>query len=217
MSESEEAAGRISLVAAGRSLHDRSLTPGSSGNISIRLDSGNWIVTPTGSILGRLNADKLSLLSESGDLLAGDAPTKEVPIHQAVLRQRPNVRAIVHLHSPYAVALSMLTELDPGDMLPAMTAYFVMRVGTLPLVPYIAPGDPQLGIAVESQLRRTPDTSCLLLANHGSVAAGVNLFAALDSAEEIEQTARLWFLTRGHDIRALTDEQSQYLRALGRI
>src|SRR6266705_4981470 len=118
----------------GRSLFERGLTPGSSGNISVKLDDGGWLVTPTNASLGFLDPARLSRLAAGGKLVSGDAPTKEVPLHSALYQTRDSARAVVHLHSTHSVALSMLPEIDPRAALPPMTAYYVMKGGATALV-----------------------------------------------------------------------------------
>jgi 3-dehydro-4-phosphotetronate decarboxylase len=130
---------REEICRLGRSLFDRGLTPGSSGNISARLDDGGYVVTPTNASLGFLDPATLSRLDANGRHLSGDAPTKEVPLHTALYQTRSAARAVAHLHSTHSVALSMLPEIDPRAVLPPMTAYYVMRCGATALVPYYRP------------------------------------------------------------------------------
>lgn len=181
------------LVRVGRSLHDRGLAHGSAGNLSVQFDDG-WLATPTNASLGSLSPPTLSVVDPAGSHVGGDPPTKEWVLHQAVYRARPAARAIVHLHSVHAVAVSCLADLDPSDALPPLTAYYVMRVGRLPLVPYHVPGDPALADAVG---RLAAGHHAVLLANHGPVVAGPTMDAAVDAIEELEQTARLHLLLRG--------------------
>ena len=124
-----EAQAREGICRYGRSLFERGLTPGSSGNISVRLADGTLLATPTNASLGSLDPDRLSHLAADGRLLSGDAPTKEIPLHTALYETRSNARAIAHLHSTYCVAVSMLPEINPKGVLPPLTAYYVMRVG----------------------------------------------------------------------------------------
>jgi ribulose-5-phosphate 4-epimerase/fuculose-1-phosphate aldolase len=194
---------RDRIVEIGRSLFDRGLSAGSSGNISVRLDDG-WLVTPTNSCLGRLDPARLSKLDASGALVGGDPPSKEVFFHRAVYAARPAAGAIVHLHATYAAAVSCLDGLDPADCLPPLTAYYVMKIGRLPLVPYFRPGDPALGEAV-GRLAKTH--AAVLLANHGPVVSGATLEAAAYAAEELEETAKLFLLLRGAPVRPLDADQ----------
>jgi 3-dehydro-4-phosphotetronate decarboxylase len=200
---------RDEICRYGQSMFERGLTFGSSGNISARLDDG-WLMTPTNVALGRLDPARLSQLDESGRLVAGDPPTKESFLHRAMYGERPAARAVVHLHSTHSVAVSCLADLDSADLLPPITAYYIMRVGRLPLVPYHPPGDESLAEAV--RLAATKH-SAVLLANHGPVVAGSSLDAAVAAIEELEETARLFLLLRHERTRFLTEEQVEALRA----
>lgn len=199
---------RDDVIRAARSLFDRGLTHGSTGNISVR-GEGGILVTPTGSSLGTVTADELSLIDDRGRHLAGAAPSKEAFLHAAVLRARPGAQAVVHTHSTHAAAVSCLADLDPSDALPPLTAYFAMRVGRLPLLPYHAPGDDALEALAERTAR---DHVALLLSNHGPVVAGTTLSAAMDALEELEETAKLFLLLRGVATRPLTSAQVEALR-----
>jgi len=195
---------REDICRFGRSLFERGLTPGSSGNISVRLDDGGYLVTPTNASLGFLDPAKLSRLDAEGRLLSGDTPTKEVPLHSALYQTRGASRAVVHLHSTHSVALSMLPEIDPRAALPPMTAYYLMRCGTTALVPYYRPGDPAVADAIKGLAGQY---SSVLLANHGPVVAGDTLEAAVFAVEELEETAKLYLLLRGLNPRFLSPEQ----------
>jgi ribulose-5-phosphate 4-epimerase/fuculose-1-phosphate aldolase len=199
---------RESLVATGKSMFERRLTFGSSGNISVKTGDG-WLMSPTNVSLGALDPAKLSKVDASGKHVAGDAPTKESFLHLAMYRERASAGAVVHLHSTHSVAVSCLDGIDPEDVLPPITAYYVMRVGKLPLIPYYAPGDPTLGEAVGKVAAKH---SAVLLANHGPVVAGSSLSAAVNAIEELEETARLYLLLHGRPTRYLTQEQVADLR-----
>lgn len=203
-----EANAREALCRAAQSLFDRGLTHGSTGNLSLRIDDG-WLMSPTGAALGELDPARLSRLDADGRHVAGDKPTKESFLHLAMYRQRPGSGAVVHLHSTHSVAVSVLAELDPADLLPPLTAYYVMRIGRLPLVPYYPPGDLALADAVGALAGKH---HALLLANHGPVVAGSSLAAATDAIEELEATARLYLLLRGQQLRLLSAEQVAELR-----
>lgn len=194
---------REEICRFGRSLFERGLTMGSSGNISVKTEDG-WLVTPTNASLGFLDPDTLSVLDKHGQLIAGDAPTKEVPLHTAMYDTVENCGAIVHLHSTHSVAVSMLPDTDPQDALPPLTAYYVMRVGKTALIPYHRPGDPAIGDAIKGLAGKY---TSVLLANHGPVMAGKSLEAAVYATEELEETSRLHLLTRGLNPRVLTKSQ----------
>ncbi len=194
---------REEIVRFGESLFKRGLSGGSSGNISVRLEDG-WLMTPTGSSLGNLDPARISKLDDQGRLISGDPPTKEVFLHLAMYGERSAARAIVHLHSTHSVAVSCLPSVDPDNVLPPLTAYYVMKIGRLPLIPYYRPGDKALGDAIRGKARQH---SAVLLANHGPVVAGKSLEAAVNATEELEETARLYLLLQAHNPRVLTEEQ----------
>jgi len=202
-----EASEREAICAIGASIFARGLTAGSSGNISLRTEEG-WLMTPTGSSLGRLDPACLSKLDDGGRLVSGDPPTKESFLHCVMYEERPGAGAVVHLHSTHSVAVSCLAEIDPADVLPPITAYYVMRVGRLPLVPYFRPGDPALAEAVRDFAGKH---HAVLLANHGPVVAGSDLDAAVNAIEELEETAKLYLLLRGAKTRYLTLAQVKEL------
>ena len=204
-----EARLREEIALLGRSIYERGLTHGSTGNISAKLDDG-WLLTPTGSNLGRLDPARLSKLDWNGKLVAGDAPSKENFLHLAMYQERAQNGAVVHLHSTHSVAVSVLADVDAADVLPPLTAYYVMRIGRLPLVPYYAPGDLALADAVRGFAGKH---HAVLLANHGPVVAGSTLAAAADAVEELEATAKLFLMLRGEKVRPLTPEQVAELRA----
>ncbi|MFK8254148.1 3-oxo-tetronate 4-phosphate decarboxylase [Ancylobacter terrae] len=206
---SEEAGLRAALCRWGRSLFERGLTPGSSGNLSVRLGEG-FLVTPTNACLGFLEESRLSRLDAAGRHLDGDAPTKEIPLHLAFYQARPQARAVVHLHSTYATALSCLADTDPEDAIPPITPYVVMRVGRVPVVPYTPPGDAAVRPLI---LAKAPDHAAILLGNHGPVVAGPSLEAAVFAAEELEETARLVLITRGMKVRELDSAEIAELEA----
>jgi len=204
MSAESQLREQICLLA--RSLFERGLTGGSSGNISARTSDGGLLVSPTGSSFGRLDPARLSRFDATGRLVEGDAPTKEMPLHSAFYDTRSSAGAVVHLHSCHAVALSMLPDMDADNFLPPLTPYAIMRLGKVKLLPFFLPGDSAMGAAVRGLAGRR---SAVMLANHGPVVAGKDVEAACNAIEELEDTARLALLTRGLAPRMLTDEQVQ--------
>ncbi|WP_235436283.1 3-oxo-tetronate 4-phosphate decarboxylase [Arthrobacter sp. RIT-PI-e] len=198
---------RDSIIEAARSIFDRGLTHGRTGNISVR--SGDAIlVTPTGSSLGTVQADELSLIDANGKHVGGAKPSKEAFLHAAVLRARPQDSAVVHTHSTYSAAVSCLQHTDTSNVIPPLTAYFAMRVGRLPLLPYHAPGDSGLEQLAEDTAR---ENLAMLLSNHGPIVAAKDVPSALDALEELEETAKLYLLLHGHTTRPLTTEQAAAL------
>jgi len=195
-----ETAARDRIARIGQSIFGRGLTFGSTGNISMRFDDG-WLMTPTGSSLGDLDPARISLLSPAGDHISGDKPTKESFLHLAMYGERPRAGAVVHLHSTHATAVSCLADVDPADMLPPLTAYYVMRIGKLPLIPYFPPGDLDLAKAVREM---ASDHHAVMLANHGPVVAGTSLEDATYAMEELEETAKLFLMLRNTRTRPLS-------------
>src|ERR1700726_492845 len=198
---------RERIVAIGHSLDNRGLSPGSSGNISARLEDG-WLLTPTNSCLGELDPSGLSKLDWNGNLVSGAKPSKEYFLHLAMYQKRPQSGAIVHLHSSHAAAISCLDGLDPASCLPPITPYFVMRVGQLPLLPYFRPGDKALASEIA---KHAANHAAVLLANHGPVVSGNNLDSAMYAIEELEETSKLILLLQGQKIRTLNPSQIQEL------
>jgi ribulose-5-phosphate 4-epimerase/fuculose-1-phosphate aldolase len=196
---------RIATLA--RSLFKRRLTIGSTGNISVRIDDG-WLMTPTGTSMGKIDPERISKLNDKGAWLDGDKPTKESFLHMAMYEQRPKAGAVVHLHSTHSVAVSCLEDIEHNNVLPPITAYYVMRIGRLPLIPYFPPGDLDLAKAVREMASRH---HAVLLANHGPVVAGASLEDAVYAAEELEETAKLFLMLRGAKFRVLTQQQVQVL------
>ena len=205
-----ETAERDSICRLAKSLFERGLTIGSSGNISVRLDDG-WLMTPTGSSMGNLDPNEISKLDLDGNLISGKNPTKESFLHIAMYGERPDSGAVVHLHSTHSVAVSCLADIDKKNVLPPITAYYVMKIGTLPLVPYFPPGDINLAKAVKEM---ASDHHAVLLANHGPVVAGKTLEDAVYAIEELEETARLFLLLKNMKTQYLNQNQVNALTKL---
>jgi ribulose-5-phosphate 4-epimerase/fuculose-1-phosphate aldolase len=192
------------LVELAASLYARGFSVGSAGNISVRLDDG-YLITPTNSSLGRLDAARLSRLDRDFQHVGGDKPSKEVFMHRAFYRARDDAGAVVHLHSTMATAVGCLPDVDAANPIPPLTPYFVMRVGRrMPIVTYYRPGDPAMEPAIHDAAR---DARAVLLANHGPVVSGKTLVDAVYAAEELEEAAKLFLLLRGASPRLLTAGQ----------
>lgn len=210
--EKSESRIREEMALLGKSLFDRGYAVGGAGNMSALLPDGNLLITPTNSSLGRLDPARLSTVGGDGSHLGGDRPSKEVALHREVYRD-PGCRAVVHLHSTCLTALSCLEGLDPENAMRPFTPYYVMRVGKLALLPYFAPGSPKIAQALAE---RVGAGRAFLLANHGVVVAGADLTEAVNNAEELEETAKLYFLLSGKSIRYLTPEEVAALEPVAR-
>ena len=204
---------REEIVEFGRSIFERGLTAGSSGNISVRVDDG-WLLTPTNACLGRLDPARVAKLDWDGRHISGDAPSKEAFLHRSMYEERSGAGAIVHLHSTHSAAVSCMDGLDPADCLPPLTAYYVMKIGRLPLIPYHRPGDEALGTAIRGLAGRH---SAVLLANHGPVVSGTTLEAAVYATEELEETAKLFLLLRNTATSPLNNAQIEELKTVFKL
>ena len=193
---------QICLLA--KSMFDRGLTGGSTGNISARTPDGGLLVSPTGTSFGRLDPARLSYFDEKGTLISGDLPTKEMPLHSAFYDTRSTAGAVVHLHACHSVAWSMMPDADVDNFLPPMTPYAIMKLGRVKLLPFFRPGDPAMGEAVRGLAGKR---SAVMLANHGPVVAGKDVEAACNAIEELEDTARLAMLMRGIPAQMLDQTQ----------
>ena len=195
---------QICLLA--KSMFDRGLTGGSTGNISARTDDGGLLVSPTGTSFGRLDPARLSRFDSQGIHTDGDQPTKEMPLHSAFYDTRSTAGAVIHLHSCHSVALSMTPDVNEDNFLPPMTPYSIMKLGKVKLLPFFLPGDPAMGDAVRGLAGKR---SAVMLANHGPVVAGKDVEAACNAIEELEDTARLAMLLRGVEARMLSQQDVQ--------
>lgn len=187
------------LIAAGRALVDAGLSPGASGNISVR-DGDRLLMSGTGTRLGALTPDDIAVLSVDGNAVDGARPSKEVPLHVAMYARNPQHRAVVHVHSPSTVAVSCLKPWAEHTAVPPLTPYSLMRVGQVPLLDFLPPGDPAMGDLI---------TACpfpfhgALLANHGAVVSGPDPASAVDSTIELEEACRITLLTDGRQRRLI--------------
>ncbi|GAA2300901.1 class II aldolase/adducin family protein [Streptomyces kunmingensis] len=198
-------AARHDLAAAGAHLASLGLSPGSSGNVSIREDD-RILITPTGADLAAIDAGNLTVLALDGTHLDGPRPSKEFPLHTAFYRRDPATRAVIHLHSRHAAALSCRPAWSERSALPPLTPYFLMRVGQTPLLPYAPPGDVQQA----ADLEQLPFAfRAALLQNHGPVVAGPALATAVDAAVELEETAALLLTLGTLPARVLTEEEAR--------
>jgi ribulose-5-phosphate 4-epimerase/fuculose-1-phosphate aldolase len=195
----KDRAARKAICKLGRRLVERGLVHGTAGNISVRTADG-YLFTPTGAALDMLDPDDLALVSPQGEQRSGPAATKELHLHRAMYDARPSAQAIVHTHSTHCVAVTLLPHIHHDDALPALTPYYIMRVGYAPVVPYFPPGDPELAATVG---RYATGRNVLLLAHHGPVVAGASLDDAMMILEELEENARLFLLVAHNKYRTL--------------
>ncbi len=206
MNESEA---RKDMVKFAKSLFDRGYVVGSAGNISMMLEDGTFLATPSGSSFGTLAEEDISHFDEEGTLLGGKAPTKEIPLHLACYATHPSMRAVVHLHSTYATLLASCEGLNDGLPFDPFTPYYVMRIGEVGVLPYREPGSDLLARDIEQR----PQFSSYLMANHGMLISAPSLFQAVSDAEEFEESAKLWYLGQSLAIRYLREDEIEELKA----
>ena len=198
------------LIEAARRLAALGLSPGTSGNVSMRF-ADRVFLSATGSSMSALTVGDLAELSLEGEHLAGPKPTKEAPLHLSFYRKSEDVRAVVHLHSANAVAASCLPPYSDLSALPPITPYFVMRVGQTPLIPYAPPGSADHAAQLDA---RTFRFRAALLQNHGSIVAGESIATAADAAIELETAAEVLLRLGSQQHSPLSDEQARELAEL---
>jgi ribulose-5-phosphate 4-epimerase/fuculose-1-phosphate aldolase len=195
-----ESEARAGIVAAGHSLFERGYVHATAGNISVQLADG-YLITPTDASLGTLDASRLARLDAEGRHVAGDRPSKTIALHRRILAEAqsfdPGTRCVLHTHSTHCVALTLASN-EP-ELLPALTPYFVMKVGRVPHVRYGAPGAPETAEEVGRLIRRYGEEGrpirAVVLDRLGPVVWHETPAAAMAVLEELEETARLRLLT----------------------
>lgn len=205
---SDEVLLREQICVLAKSMFDRGLTGGSTGNISARTADGGLLVSPTGTSFGRLDPSSLSRFDTQGLHVGGDEPTKEMPLHSAFYDTRSTAWAVVHLHSCHSVALSMMPDIDEDNFLPPLTPYGIMKLGKVKVLSFFLPGDPAMGEAVRGLAGKR---TAVMLANHGPVVAGKDIEAACNAIEELEDTSRLAMITRGLNPKMISQAKQQEL------
>jgi ribulose-5-phosphate 4-epimerase/fuculose-1-phosphate aldolase len=175
------------LVRWAHRLASLGLSPGSSGNVSARFGD-RILISSTGSFLGTLETNELSVLDLNGTHLDGPGPSKEVPLHLAFYRRSTDIRAVVHLHAPHSVVRASMRPWSEASALPPISPYLVMQVGQVPLVRYHAPGSAELAAEITALTVRC---NAVLLANHGLVCSGKSIAEACQRSLEVEESARI--------------------------
>lgn len=199
------------FITAGQTLYQRGYASGAAGNMSQVLPDGTVVATPTGSCLGTLQAEELSIVDMDGNLLSGKKVTKEVKFHLAIYKNNPEVQAVVHLHCCYCTAYACLKDLDPQNAIKPVTPYVVMRMGNVPVIPYYKPGSIHLA---EDIAKVAAGHKAFLMANHGMITCGKNMTEAVNNAEELEAACKLYFLLKSEEgrVRYLTADEINELR-----
>lgn len=208
--QSTENEARAALAALGQLLYQRGLVSATDGNLSLHLSPNRILMTPSGRAKGRLNGADMVVIDETGSLVSTDsdlAPSSETPMHLEVYRQRDDVRAVIHAHPPYTLALTVAGYSIPTDILPEL----IMTLGEVPTVPFARPSSGQGARAIQKAI---VDHDALVLQNHGSLTVGKSLEEALINLERLEAVAQVVYLAQllGTPQR-LDDEQLAHLRS----
>lgn len=211
---------REEICRVGRSLFERGYVHATAGNISMRVGDG-FLITPTDACLGFLDPNELAHLDSHGVQLSGAKASKTLALHRRIYQAtgalQPDTACVIHSHSTHLVALSLQdkrieTNLGP-ELLPAITPYFVMKVGHVPLIPYELPGAVAAADAVEQAILRYGKQGlplrAVMLARLGPNVWHNSPAQAMATLEELEETARLYLLTQAN---ALGETQIQALR-----
>jgi ribulose-5-phosphate 4-epimerase/fuculose-1-phosphate aldolase len=206
------AALRAEICRVGASLYARGYVHASAGNISVRTDTG-FLITPTDACLGTLDAARLAEVNAQGEQTGGDRASKTLALHRAIYAAEPDARCVIHTHATHLVALTLAGVWNRDDIVPPITPYFVMKVGHVPLVPYHRPGEPGVATEVAQRIargreRKTP-IRAVMLERLGPVVWHRTPADAAAVLEELEETARLWLMTRPPP---LTEAQIDELR-----
>lgn len=189
MEATSETEARSAIVEIGRRLYAKGYVVANDGNISCRLDASRILTTPTGVCKGFMREDQLVIVDLDGQPLTPGRPSSELPMHLFIYRQRPDVRAVVHAHPPYATGFS--TAGQPLDR--CVLAEVVVTIGSVPLAEYATPSTEELPRTLEPFIH---NHEAFLLANHGVVTIGAGLFEAYYKLERVEHFAQIVFIAR---------------------
>jgi ribulose-5-phosphate 4-epimerase/fuculose-1-phosphate aldolase len=195
-----EIALREELCRVGRSLFERGYAHATAGNLSARLPDGSFLITPTDACLGFLEPARLALVDAQGTQRSGDRASKTLALHRRIYDSDPEARCVIHTHSTHLVALTLAGVWQADDILPPITPYYVMKVGHVPLVPYHRPGDPAAADTVAQRIVQARERGlplrAVMLERLGPNVWGGSPGEAMATLEELEETARLWLMTR---------------------
>jgi 3-dehydro-4-phosphotetronate decarboxylase len=210
-----EAAARAEICRVGRSLFERGYVHATAGNISVRLDDGSFLITPTDACLGFLDAAQLAHVNANGTQRSGERASKTLALHRRIYAAAPAARCVIHTHSTHLVALTLHGVWRAEDILPPITPYYAMKVGHVPLIAYHRPGDSAVADLVAQRIdafaaRGTP-IRAVMLDRLGPNVWHESPAAAMAVLEELEETARLWLMTTPRPA-PLTDAQIDALR-----
>jgi len=193
----DEQLARHEICRVGRSLFERGYVHATAGNISVRLADG-FLITPTDACLGFLEPETLAKVDAQGRQVSGDRASKTLVLHRRIYDAAPEAGCVIHTHSTHCVALTLQPVQE--ELLPAITPYFVMKVGHVPVIPYHRPGDPAVGELVAQRIEhyRSGGTAirAVMLSRLGPTVWHATPAGAMAVLEELEETAKLWMLSR---------------------
>ena len=211
----DEAKLRQEMCRVGKSLFDRGYVHATAGNISVKLEDGGFLITPTDSCLGFLDEKRLSRVDGSGNHAGGDRPSKTLALHKRIYAADAAARCVIHTHSTHLVALTLAGPWKDNELLPPVTPYFVMKVGHVPLIAYHRPGDAKAGelvaAAIADYAKRGAAIRAVMLDRLGPNVWHDSPANAMAVLEELEETAKLWMLM-GYRAQPLGEPQIEELR-----
>jgi ribulose-5-phosphate 4-epimerase/fuculose-1-phosphate aldolase len=206
---------RDQICATGLSLHQRGYVHATAGNLSVRLDDGSFLITPTDACLGTLQPERLAHVGADGVQTSGDRASKTLALHRRIYAADPQARCVLHTHATHLVALTLAGVWQAQDIVPPITPYYVMKVGHVPLAPYRRPGDPATADWVHDTLAASVAAGrplrAVMLDRLGPVVWHRSPAEASAVLEELEETARLWLLN-GRNVAPLSAAQIDELR-----
>jgi ribulose-5-phosphate 4-epimerase/fuculose-1-phosphate aldolase len=206
---------REEICRIGASLYARGYVHASAGNISVKLDDGSFLITPTDACLGNLAASELAHVNAQGVQLSGARASKTLALHRSIYAAAPHARCVIHTHATHLVSLTLQGVWRDTDIVPPITPYYVMKVGHVPLIAYQRPGAPSVATEVTSRMAQSDAAGTplrgVMLERLGPVVWHASLAEASAVLEELEETAKLWLMS-DRQASALTETQIQELR-----
>ncbi len=206
---------REEICRVGRSLFERGLVHSTAGNLSVRLPEGEgFLITPTDACLGFLDPGRLAWVGADGTQRGGERASKTLTLHRRIYAHASGAGCVLHTHSTHLVALSLHGVWRTESILPPITPYQVMKVGRIPLIPYLRPGDPRMADAVQALLRAAPVRG-VMHERLGPTVWAADPASAMALLEELEETARLWLMTEPRPAPLSPEQLAELASAFG--
>jgi 3-dehydro-4-phosphotetronate decarboxylase len=195
----DEHASRQEICRIGASLFARGYVHASAGNISVKLQDGSFLITPTDACLGNLAADALAHVSADGQQLSGEQASKTLALHRSIYSAAADARCVIHTHATHLVSLTLQGVWHANDIVPPITPYYVMKVGHVPLISYQRPGADGVATEVHQRIQHSAAQSkpirAVMLDRLGPVVWQTTPAQASAVLEELEETAKLWLMS----------------------